>query len=223
MRNRLLDRRAGAAFHSPGLTIGAWLGALVAAGFLIMSFLGDALTTEADVTTTPEPRAAELLGIEERRTAPTSLDEVLVVRSGEHSVDDSAFRAHVDALLAQAASLGAAPTASYYADGDESLVSSDRDTIAVPSLPPSDDSDSTVESLVEAVAGANGDGGFETAVTGPLTADLDFNTAAEEDLQRGEMFGIGIALIVLLVVFERWSPRSSRSCSPSSRSSSAWA
>ena len=61
MRNRLstgaLARRSA---RQPWLTIGAWLGALVAAGFLIMSFLGDALTTEADVTTTPESRAAEL-------------------------------------------------------------------------------------------------------------------------------------------------------------------
>jgi uncharacterized membrane protein YdfJ with MMPL/SSD domain len=201
MRNRLstgaLARRSA---RRPWLTIGAWLGALVAAGFLIVSFLGDALTTEADVTTTPESRAAELLIEERLSNGAGEPDEVLVVRSGEHSVDDPAFRAHVDALLAQAARLGAAPTASYYADGDESLVSSDRDTIAVP-LALSDDSDSTVEGLVEAVAGANGDGGFETAVTGPLTADLDFNSAAEEDLQRGEMIGIGIALVVLLVVF----------------------
>jgi putative drug exporter of the RND superfamily len=65
----------------------------------------------------------------------------------------------------------------------------------------SDDDESTVQGLVDAVARADGEAGFQAAVTGPLTVDLDFNRAAEEDLQRGEMFGIGIALLVLLVVF----------------------
>jgi putative drug exporter of the RND superfamily len=201
MRYRLstgaLARRSA---RRPWLTIGAWVGALVVAGFLIVSFLGDALTTEADVTSTPESRAAELLVEERMPPSADEPDEVIAVRSGELSVDDPAFRSHVEALLARAATLGAEPTSNYYSDGDESLVSSDRDTMALP-LRLSDDSDSTVESLVDEVAAANGDDGFQTAITGPLTADVDFNTAAEEDLQRGEMFGIGIALLVLLVVF----------------------
>jgi putative drug exporter of the RND superfamily len=184
----------------PWRTIGAWLGVVVAAGFLIVNFLGDALTTDADFTNKPESKAAELLLEERMPEAAGDPNEVVVVRSAERSVDDPAFRDHVEGLLARAAELGAEPTASYYEDGDESLVSPDRDTVTVP-LALSDDSDGTVESLVESVAGADGENGFETAITGPLTSDVDFNSAAEEDLQRGEVFGIGIALIVLLVVF----------------------
>jgi RND superfamily putative drug exporter len=176
------------------------LGVVVVAAYLTVGYLGDALTTDAEVTTTPESKAAELLVEERMPDAAGDPNEVLLVRSADHTVDDPAFRAHVEDLLAQAAALGAEPTAGYYTDGDESLVSSDRDTTAVP-LALSDDSDETVERLVDTVAGAGREDGFETAITGPLTADVDFNTAAEEDLQRGEMFGIGIALIVLLVVF----------------------
>jgi uncharacterized membrane protein YdfJ with MMPL/SSD domain len=183
----------------PWLTIGAWIGAFVVAGFLIVSFLGDALTSDAEVTNTPESRAAELL-IEERMPSAGGSSEVLVVRSNGGSVDDPAFEARVDALLAEVAGLGARPTTSYYADGDETLVSSDRDTTAIP-LALADESDENVEALVGVVAGASGVDGFETAITGPLTADVDFNQAAESDLQRGEIFGIGIALIVLLAVF----------------------
>ena len=201
MRRRLsTGALAQRSARHPWLTIGAWGAALVAAVFLIATFLGDALTTEADVTSKPESRAAELLVEERMPTAADEPDEVLVVRSAEHSVDDPAFRARVETLLAEAAQYGARPTASYYADGDKSLVSADRDTMAVP-LAFSDDSDDNVEGVVDLVSGARGEGGFETAITGSLTADLDFNTAAEEDLQRGEMFGIGIALIVLLLVF----------------------
>jgi putative drug exporter of the RND superfamily len=201
MRRRLsTGALAQRSARHPWLTIGAWGAALVAAVFLIGTFLGDALTTEADVTSKPESRAAELLVEERMPSAADEPDEVLVVRSAEHSVDDPAFRARIETLLAEAAQYGARPTASYYADGDESLVSADRDTMAVP-LAFSDDSDENVEGVVDLVSGARGEGGFETAMTGSLTADLDFNTAAEEDLQRGEMFGIGIALIVLLLVF----------------------
>ena len=202
MRNRLstgaLARRSA---RRPWLTIGAWLGALVVAGFLIVSFLGDALTTEADVTNTPESRAAELLVEERMPGSADEPDEVVVVRSGERSVDDPAFRAHVDALARAGGKRSArsrprptTPTATSR---------SSRPIATRPCVPLrlSDDSDSTVERLVDEVAAANGDDGFETAITGPLTADVDFNTAAEEDLQRGEMLGIGIALIVLLVVF----------------------
>jgi putative drug exporter of the RND superfamily len=201
MRRRLsTGALAQRSARHPWLTIGAWGAALVAAVFLIATFLGDALTTEADVTSKPESRAAELLVEERMPSAADEPDEVLVVRSAEHSVDDPAFRARIETLLAEAAQYGARPTASYYADGDKSLVSADRDTMAVP-LAFSDDSDENVEGVVDLVSGARGEGGFETAMTGSLTADLDFNTAAEEDLQRGEMFGIGIALIVLLLVF----------------------
>ncbi len=184
----------------PWLMIGAWAAAFVVAGFLVANFLGDGLTSEADVTNTPESKAAELLVEERMPDTAGDPDEVLVIRSSERSVDDAAFEAHVGSLLARLEPLGVEPSTSYYADGDESLVSSDRDTTAVP-LALSDDSDGTVESIVEVVADASGENGFETAITGPLTADVDVNKAAEEDLQRGEMFGIGIALIVLLVVF----------------------
>jgi RND superfamily putative drug exporter len=183
----------------PWLTIGAWAAALAAAVALIVALLGGALTTEDSVTNTPESRAAELL-VEARMPSTDGENEMLVARSSTHSVDDPAFEARVEALLARLAELGATPVTSYYADGDESLVSSDRDTTAIP-LTLSDDSDGAVEDVVDAVAAVSGEGGLETAITGPLTVDADFSRAAEEDLQRGEVLGIGAAMIVLLLVF----------------------
>ena len=96
----------------PWLTIAAWLGALVVSAFLIFSFLGDALTTEADVTNKPESKAAELLIGQRLPRSGGDPDEALIVRSTGRSVDDPAFRAHVEDLLGQAARLGAVPTAS---------------------------------------------------------------------------------------------------------------
>ena len=125
---------------------------------------------------------------ERRRRA----DEVLVVRFREHSVDDPAFRAHVDALLAQARALGATPTASYYADGDESLVSSDRDTIAVPlavpTTPTRPSRASSRRSRRERRRRLRDR--HHRAAHGRRSTST---TPPRKDLQRGEMFGIGIA------------------------------
>ena len=48
---------------------------------------------------------------------------------------------------------------------------------------------------------ANGHDGFRTLIVGEESIDADFSRAAEEDLVRGEMFGLALALLVLVVVF----------------------
>ena len=185
----------------PWLTIGLWIAALVAAGVLIVGFLGDALTTDNNFTNTPESEAAELL-LEVRLppAATETTDEVVLVRSSTYAVDDPEFRTEVEALVAQGPSLGVASAETYYETGDEELVSADRDTTMIP-LRLADTSDDSVDRLVEAITSRNGAGGFETAITGVYSADADFRRVADEDLQRGELIGIAVALGILLVVF----------------------
>ncbi|MFQ5425849.1 MAG: MMPL family transporter, partial [Gaiellales bacterium] len=83
---------------------------------------------------------------------------------------------------------------------DETLVSPDRDTTII-SLEVRDDSEATIEGLVDAVVEADGVDGFETGITGTNSTDLDFQKVAEDDLQKGEAIGILVALGVLLIVF----------------------
>jgi putative drug exporter of the RND superfamily len=185
----------------PWRTVGLWLVTLIAAGALVVTFLGDALTTEDDFTGTPESKVAGLL-IDERMPATgeaDEIDEVLIVRGHGLSVDDPAFRSAVEGLVASAASLGAEAVETYYETGDEELVSADRDTTIVPVML-ADTSDENVDRLVEMVTSQSGEE-FETYITGGYTADADFRHAADEDLKTGELFGIGAALVVLLLVF----------------------
>jgi RND superfamily putative drug exporter len=58
-----------------------------------------------------------------------------------------------------------------------------------------------VEPVVERVERANGAGGFEALIVGEESIDEDFSAAADEDLARGELFGLALALLVLIVVF----------------------
>ena len=202
MRSWLSTRNlARMSAEHPWRTVGLWLVALVAAGALVVTFLGDALTTEDDFTGTPESKAAGLL-IDERMPATgeaDEIDEVLVVRGHGLSVDDPAFRSAVEGLVASAASLGAEAVETYYETGNEELVSADRDTTIVPVML-ADTSDENVDQLVETVTSQSGEE-FETYITGGYTADADFRHAADEDLKTGELFGIGAALVVLLLVF----------------------
>ena len=63
------------------------------------------------------------------------------------------------------------------------------------------DGEDAIGEVIEIVDAAETDG-FETAITGELTADEDFSTLSEEDLQKGELqFGLPVALLVLLLVF----------------------
>ena len=43
--------------------------------------------------------------------------------------------------------------------------------------------------------------GFEVLVTGEASINSDFGATAESDLRTGEIFGVGIALVILVLVF----------------------
>ncbi|HET9722407.1 MAG TPA: MMPL family transporter, partial [Actinomycetota bacterium] len=81
------------------------------------------------------------------------------------------------------------------------LISTDgRATIV--SVPIVDTEIVTVERLKDAQAEVDTPGdGFETFLAGPATLNADTNHVAEEDLAKSEFIGLGIALIVLMVVF----------------------
>ena len=165
---------------------------------VIALLLGDALTSDGDVTSNPESKQAEALINESFPPAPTP-SEIVVVRSARYTVDDPAFEAKVLALSERGAGLGVVADAqSYYASDDDSLVSKDRHATMLPLVTRGDD----VVPLVELVQSEDGKDGFQVSITGSLTADADFEKLSEEDLQKGELFiGLPAALIILVLVF----------------------
>ena len=60
---------------------------------------------------------------------------------------------------------------------------------------------STITRLLAVTAAADGTAGMDINVTGLASLNEAVNTASERDLQTGEIFGIGLGLIVLLIVF----------------------
>ncbi len=201
MIDHVTERLARMTAAHPWRTVVAWLGAIAVAVGLVVAFLGDGLTTEAEVTNDPESIRALRL-IEERFPERDFASELVVVRSERHTVDDPEFRARVEELVEAGRRTGAVEHAVLYSDtGDESLVSPDRKAVLIPVrlVEPGEDS---IEPLVESVQSENGRDGFEVAMTGSHTTDRDFNEVSQHDLEQGELrFGLPAALVVLVLVF----------------------
>src|SRR3954467_6067630 len=182
----------------PKRTVAAWVAVVLVSFVVIALLLGNALTSDGDVTSNPDSKQAATLIRESFPPAPTP-SEIVVVRSNRYTVDDAAFQATVLRLGERAKQLGVVAEAlSYYASKDGSLVSQDRHATMVPIVTRGD----KVAPLVDLVKAQDGRAGFQVSITGTLTADADFEKLSQEDLSKGELqIGLPAALIVLVLVF----------------------
>src|SRR5215211_864474 len=187
------ERLARASARRRWRVLGAWMLAVVASAAAIAGLLGSALTTEDDFTGRPEAQRAEQ-ALEQafppqRGDRGFQVDETVIVSSPTRSADDPTFERRLDTLAADLRAAGAAEVRAgpVSHDGHSALllVELGRD----------------VEPVVERVAAANGRDGFRTLIVGEESIDEDFSRAADEDLARGEVFGLALALVVLVVVF----------------------
>jgi putative drug exporter of the RND superfamily len=195
------ERIAGACARRPWRTLLVWVLALVLGVTMIVTLLD--LTTEGEITSNPESdQGYEAIG---RHFPPDPseeyVNELILVRSETRTVDDPAFRAKVDALLAEVQASGAANNAeSFYTDGDDALVSQDGSATLIPVGLRGDceESAAVLQGLVEEADG----GEFDTHISGECSADSDLNAILDEDLKKGELyFGLPAALVVLILVF----------------------
>ena len=202
MRNPSPRRLAAAAVAHPGRILAIWA-AIVLIGFVLISgLLESALSSEADVTSSPESKQAQDL-IDERFPERDALDELVIVRSEELTTDELAFRQRVESLTNQlAGNDGVESVSSYLQDGGELLISPDGHATILPVALVEDEEVDSIEGVVESVEAADGAQGFAVDITGEFTVGLDFQKVSEDDLSQGELqFGLPAALIILLLVF----------------------
>ncbi|HEX6330300.1 MAG TPA: MMPL family transporter [Actinomycetota bacterium] len=202
------ESMARATSRHPWRTLGAWLVVIVALGAVSSRLLSDVLSEDVAFTNRPESvRAQEIL--EREFGAPPEDTEFIIVRSETLTVDDPAFEAMVADVQARAAEVGgellASPPVTYYdaleraPDQAEGLVSRDGHSTLVP-VELIEMDDETVLALRDAADETAADG-FSVLLAGQGVLGADTTKMAEEDLARGEMVGIGVALVVLVVVF----------------------
>ncbi|MEZ4507162.1 MAG: MMPL family transporter [Thermomicrobiales bacterium] len=207
---------ASSARH-PWRTIGVWLAMLVAGAICAGIFLSGALTTEVRLLDNPESNQGRDL-LERRMGFETPLTETIVVTSDSLTVDDPEFKQVVDGVFTQLGTLtdlvdqDPTKTVNYYlaaqapdaaaAAQAESLVSEDRSTLLIPVtlIGELDDVHDRAEEYLQAI-GSHASDAVAVHSVGDMTTNETFNTVSEEDLQRAEIIGLPIALLVLMLVF----------------------
>ena len=146
----------------PKRTVGIWLAVVLVSFAVIALLLGDALTTDGDVTSNPESKQAAALIDRSFPPEPTP-SEIVIVRSDRYTVDQPAFQAKVQALADRSEALGiVAGAQSYYGSSDPALVSKDGHATMVPLVMRGDE----IAPLVELVGTENGRDGFAVSITG---------------------------------------------------------
>ena len=209
----------------PWVTIGVWLVLLVIALALIQNLLGSATTTDFRLSGRYESeRAAALL--EDKLRGPEKLAEIVIVQSPSLTVDDGAFRAKVEALHEEIVSLGPGtisggingqPLFHYYHAIDAGpLIAPEQMAQLLPLLRSPDEktalihytlagtsqeATANVEDVVRKVEEANEADDFRVLIGGDASVAFENNELARHDLEKGERFGVPVALIVLLLLF----------------------
>ena len=196
------ERLARASSRRPWLVVGLWAALFMVAAFLVAG-IGDVLTSQEETIVETESDKADRL-LEERLRGPEPANEFVIVQSETATVDDSQFEAFAAGLLADIRGLDVVESAtSFYESADPRLVSADRRITLLPVrlVGDIDDAEDNVETLVDLVHEATAPEGFGLLTAGFGSTISEMHETAEEDLRKAEIFGLPVALIVLVLVF----------------------
>ena len=189
---------ARAAARHPWRTLGLWVVLLVAAfgasGTMNVSSNTETAGTEATT-------ASDL--IKERLREHTPPEEFMVVESQTATADEAAFSGFVDSLVSDLRALEEVDSVVSYRDGAEGLVSDDGHVALITAKLTGAEADAadTAAPLVGVVEKVDGTEGFRVTTVGFGSVEGKINTLLGENLKQGEMIGIVVALVILLVVF----------------------
>ncbi|MFC1974052.1 MMPL family transporter [Chloroflexota bacterium] len=194
---------ARSSIRRPWITVGIWLAIMIAALILTVTLLGDSLTTEDSVTNNPESERAKVKLDERLGASNDTINETIIVRSINLTVDDPSYQAYVTDLFSDLMALGKdviIDGLNYYVAGNESLVSADQHSTILSMVMPKGAED-VVDQVHEIVDKANEDDSFEVFITGEATMISELMEIADSDLLTAEVVGLIAALIVLVLVF----------------------
>ena len=200
MKIGLTGRIARASARRPWLTLGLWLvglaGAVYAAGFL-----GDALSQNDHITVQTDWQKAQDLSDQYRGNDTGTDTETIIVKADTAHFGDPAFTRTIDDVVRAVSGIDgvlgvAAPTTDapfpVSASGQTALV-----TVTVDATADADTLGTAINDAVDTVK----DPGYRAIAFGNATATVKMNALAEQTLAKGETIGIGVALVILAIVF----------------------
>jgi RND superfamily putative drug exporter len=187
-----------AAARHPWRVLGLWVVLLVAA-FGASNTMD--LANETAPGGTEATKALDL--IDDRLRGETPPEEFLIVESPTATADEAAFSGFVDSLVSDLLALDEVESVTSYRDGAEGLVSDDGHVALIMAELTGDEEDAgdTSEPLVDLVEARDGTDGFRVTTVGFGSVEGEINALLEETLAQGELIGIVVALVILLIVF----------------------
>ena len=200
MKHRLgfTGRISSAAARHPWRTLGFWMVLLVSA-FLVSGTMN--LTSNPETRGTEATKAAAL--IDERLRQQTPPEEFLVIESEAATADEGEYSEFVNSLVSELRLIEEVASVASYLEGAPGLVSADGQTVLIPVTLTGDDADAAdmAAPVVDLVEEADGINGFRVTTVGFGSVEGEMSTLLEETMAQGEMIGIAVALLILLVVF----------------------
>ncbi len=211
------SKLSAASAKHPWRTLGIWVALLVLGAMSAGMFLSDGLTTKIEMLNNPESTQGQDL-LDQRMGDTSPLTETIVLTSDSLTVDDPQFKQVADGVMAQLATMpdlvdqDPARTINYYLASTatdpavqaqaRALVSKDQSTLLIP-VTLIGDEDETAKKAQDYLDAIDSQGSDVVKVysIGDMSTGHEFSSIAEEDLVRAEMFGLPIALIVLMIVF----------------------
>jgi RND superfamily putative drug exporter len=193
-------RIASAAAARPWLTILGWV-LILAAAVAASGRLGDALTQEERVLiTTESEQADDLVASYRADTSDAPAIETLVIVSDAARFGDPQFDAVIADTVAAISSLEGIASVTEPSLGGPVPVGPDGRSALVSATVAHNHPEELGAQINDAVAGIDR-AGFSVYAYGQASGEAVFDGLAEDTLVRGEMIGIGIALLVLVIVF----------------------
>ncbi len=203
---------ASMSVRHPWRVVVAWIVALVAGGALA-SGLGNVLTTDFSNYVETESDTATAL-IEQKLDGARPSTEVVVIQSRDRTIDDPAFETLARNVISDLQGAGPAVShvTSYFDGAGDSVLSQDRKSLIVPVALGSSLSghvgrvgvhevEKDAGAILDIVHKYDGQDGFMVVTGGDGSVSLAFTETSEKDLQKAELIGIPIALVILLIVF----------------------
>jgi RND superfamily putative drug exporter len=182
----------------PWRVLGLWV-VLIAVAYFAASMMN--LSASPATAGTESTRAQDL--IDQRLRHDTPPEEFIVVESPSLTAGDPAFSAFVATLVRDLRGLKQVGSVKSYQEGEQGLVSQDGRTVLIPVTLTGDEVDAadTAKPLVDIVDRVDGADGFRVTTVGFGSVEGEMTTLLEDTLAQGEMIGIVVALVILVIVF----------------------
>lgn len=197
-----IERITGFCVRRPWLTVLVWVIIIATAAYLIVNHLPQALTTSQELISRPEStRATESL--ETNFPDRPKNAELVIVTSTTLQVGQAEYRNFVQDLVETlTANINVERVINFYQLPEPSLVSEDQSALLIPVTLKGKlaDQENSVGEIIT-IAHQKQTTNFEVKVSGSAAINRNFSEASEKDLKTGEIYGLPVALVILLVVF----------------------